>query len=245
LTLYFFLFLLIFVPITVFADTGNLNYEQCPNAEEFLANIPISDGTISCHIDVYCQPFHNDELTIKNIQSKLAKDYLVKIYLANKSNFLLDDLVVNNDNVIFGSVYKVPNIHNDSGFTFHIDRCGTFGSISYGEGENGFLHSDFGVIGYYDYQGNKLSPSKLKEKTYHVFYNDNREKFQNTRYEIAKEILGKHTPPKIQTTEFERFPQDVHCNDGLSLYSYKDKPYCLKPSTYEKLSERLDILSYS
>ena len=66
------------------------------------------------------------------------------------------------------------------------------------------------------------------------------------RYEIAKRIIGKHTSPKIQPSEFGIPSNNIHCNDGLELFERNNNVLvCIKPQTFEKLVERrFDIKRY-
>ncbi|QMU55208.1 MAG: hypothetical protein GKS07_10130 [Nitrosopumilus sp.] len=63
--------------------------------------------------------------------------------------------------------------------------------------------------------------------------------FEEKKYDLAETIIGRHMPPKIQTTEFNISPDEIQCNGGLELIQKRDdSPTCVKPESIPKLIER-------
>ena len=69
--------------------------------------------------------------------------------------------------------------------------------------------------------------------------------YEKERYNVAKAILGKRLPPKIQINEFEIRPDEIQCNEPQELYrrggsnnSSDCKPVCLTPQTHQMMLKR-------
>ncbi len=221
----FFIFLLLFVPIMVFAEYSVPTEEQtlaetCTLYLDDLSEFPHSRNGI-CFAKEFCVPseyFHwlsdSDERII------LKNDYTVKQFLYKYPDISLDGLGGSIKwSRHFMSSYLIPGSTSNEGPKLGVifDMCGNITRYSY-HLENSEIIAR--------YPGNDRILKDIKT-------------FEDDKYNVIKAIMQRHPPPAIQMSEFNISLNEVHCNNGLELYIRDNNiPVCLKPQTYEKILER-------
>ena len=66
--------------------------------------------------------------------------------------------------------------------------------------------------------------------------------YEKDRYDLVKNLLGRHPPPKIQISEFGVWPDKIKCNESQDLYkqdggnNYRNSgPTCLTLQAYQEM----------
>ena len=167
------------------------------------------------------------EFTNEERKTVLKEDYLTQLFLQNNPWASLLRLgAIGNFDIENPWLVGSQNYHQDRNMVVSLNACSDITSIDYQDlnlyihekGDDGRAMLDIGEKNAYD------SIVLVGEG----------------KYEIAKRIIGKHLPPKVQIGEFGILPNKVQCNEGLArIFKVSgNSPACVTLQTKSELVER-------